>query len=169
MTRGHLRRLLGRSGSAALPATGGEPELRGQVFVQSAGELQIGRRVVVGGAPAPSHLVTGPGGILRIGDDVVIGHGAAISSQALVDIGDGARFGHFVIVMDSDFHVPGSDAVPTPQPVVIGRGAVIGHRVTIMPGARIGDGARIIAGSVVAGKIPDGVTARGFPARRVKT
>jgi acetyltransferase-like isoleucine patch superfamily enzyme len=131
--------------------------------------MHIGREVVIGGPAAPSHLVTGEEGVLRIGDGVRIGHGAAISSQALVEIGDGAQLGAFVIVMDSDFHVPGSDAVPIPQPVVIGPGAVIGHRVTVMPGARIGDGARIIAGSVVAGVVPEGATARGFPARRVKS
>jgi len=54
----------------------------------------------------------------------------------------------------------------------IAGGAQIGHFVTIHPNcvitanARIGDGVTVGAGSVVIGKIPEGVTILGNPARR---
>jgi acetyltransferase-like isoleucine patch superfamily enzyme len=40
--------------------------------------------------------------------------------------------------------------------------------VTVLPGARIGAGAVIAAGSVVAGEIPAGAVAGGIPARVLK-
>lgn len=53
------------------------------------------------------------------------------------------------------------------EPVRIGDDVWIGARVTILPGADIGNGAVIGAGSVVRGKIPPMVVAAGNPARVV--
>lgn len=51
------------------------------------------------------------------------------------------------------------------QPVTIGNDVWIGARVTILPGASIGNGVVIAAGSVVTGHIPDYAVAAGIPAR----
>lgn len=48
----------------------------------------------------------------------------------------------------------------------IGRGASIGARSTLMPGASIGAGAQVEAGSAVLGKVKAGQLAAGSPARR---
>ena len=50
--------------------------------------------------------------------------------------------------------------------VRIGRGASIGARSTLMPGASIGAGAQVEAGSAVLGKVKAGQLAAGSPARR---
>jgi serine acetyltransferase len=116
-----------------------------------------------------SHLLTGPEGDLEIGDDVVIGHGAAISCFSQMRIGNGAHLGPFAVVSDSDFHVVGDrNAAPVPRPVDIGSGVRIGARVTILPGSRIGDGAVVAAGSTVAGVIAPGAIVAGVPARAVR-
>jgi acetyltransferase-like isoleucine patch superfamily enzyme len=49
--------------------------------------------------------------------------------------------------------------------VEIGDGVWLAARVTVLPGSRIGAGAVIAAGSVVAGDIPAGNVAGGIPAR----
>jgi non-ribosomal peptide synthetase-like protein len=48
----------------------------------------------------------------------------------------------------------------------IGAGATVGSRSTLLPGARIGKGARIAAGSTVHGAVPAGQRWAGSPARR---
>ncbi|MDR6686188.1 non-ribosomal peptide synthetase-like protein [Arthrobacter sp. 1088] len=48
----------------------------------------------------------------------------------------------------------------------VGAGAVVGSRSTLMPGATIGAGARVEAGSAVLGKVKAGHLVSGSPARR---
>jgi carbonic anhydrase/acetyltransferase-like protein (isoleucine patch superfamily) len=116
-----------------------------------------------------SHLVAGSGALLRIGNDVSIGCGAAIAAFQHIQIGDGTRVGPFVIIMDTSFHgAPGDQSIQHDcRPVTIGAGCLIGTRVTITRGATIGDGAEILAGSVVSSAIPPGVCAAGARARIV--
>ena len=54
------------------------------------------------------------------------------------------------------------------RPVVIGSDVWIGHRVMILPGSRIEDGAIIGAGAVVSGTIPAYSIAGGVPARVIR-
>jgi hypothetical protein len=69
--------------------------------------------------------------------------------------------------MDTNFHgTPGDQSIQHDcRPVTIGDGCRIGTRVTITRGATIGDGAEILAGSVVFSAIPPGVCAAGARAR----
>lgn len=53
--------------------------------------------------------------------------------------------------------------------ISIGRRCFIGARTVLLPGAKIGDGSVIGAGSVVTGEIPSGVVAAGVPARVLST
>jgi non-ribosomal peptide synthetase-like protein len=96
----------------------------------------------------------------KIGDDVdlhsappvtgllKIGRGAAVAPE--VDLG-----GYWV---DGDVVRIGK--------IRIGAGATIGSRSTLLPGARIGKGSRVAAGSTVRGAIPAGQQWAGSPARR---
>jgi acetyltransferase-like isoleucine patch superfamily enzyme/acyl carrier protein len=121
------------------------------------GRIEIGARLHLRSRPVPSHLAVGPAGAIVIGDDVGIAHGAAIASFERVEIGSGTRVGPFFVVMDTNFHVVGdkSERHET-SPVVIGRDVRIGSRVTVLRGARIGDGATIQAGTVVSGVVDAG-------------
>lgn len=51
--------------------------------------------------------------------------------------------------------------------ISVGAGAVVGSRSTLMPGAKIGAGAQVAAGSAVRGKIKPGINVAGSPAERI--
>ena len=54
------------------------------------------------------------------------------------------------------------------KPIFIGDNCWLGGNVTVLPGARIGNGCVIGAGSVVTGDIPDNTLAYGNPCRAVR-
>ena len=149
-------------------SVGEEVYLVGKPTINShGGQLNIGDRFRLGSRPVASHLVAGPGALLHIGNDVSIGYGAAVAALQHVHIGDGTRIGPFVIIMDTNFHgAPGDQSIQHDcRPVFIGDGCRIGSRVTISRGTTIGNGAEILAGSVVSSAIPPGVCAAGGRAR----
>jgi acetyltransferase-like isoleucine patch superfamily enzyme len=149
-------------------SVGEQPRLDGRPTINpEGGQVRIGHRFRLASRPVASHLVAGPGAILDIGNDVSIGGGAAIAAFEQVRIGDGTRIGPYVIIMDTNFHgSPGDQSVQhDTRPVTIGAGCRIGSRVTITRGGSIGDGAEILAGSVVSSAIPGGVCAGGGRAR----
>jgi acetyltransferase-like isoleucine patch superfamily enzyme len=149
-------------------SVGATPRLYGEpTLYASPGDIRIGDRFRLWSRPVASHLATGPEGTLEIGHDVAIGHGAAISAFERVMIGDRTCIGPYVVIMDTNFHgSTGDQSVQhDTKPISIGRGCRIGSRVTITRGAAIGDGAEILAGSVVSSQIPAGACAGGARAR----
>jgi acetyltransferase-like isoleucine patch superfamily enzyme len=147
---------------------GRNPRVYGRPSLElEGGVIRLGDRFSIASWPVTSHLVAGPDGVLEIGDDVSVGHGGAIAAYERVEIGAGTKIGPFIIVMDTNFHgASGDQSVQHDcRPVVIGRDCRIGSRVTITRGVTIGDGAEILAGSVVTSSIPAGVCAGGGRAR----
>lgn len=147
---------------------GEEPYLVGKPTIKaSGGQMRIGNRFRLASRPVASHLIAGPGALLDVGNDVSIGCGAAIAAFQSIHIGDGTRIGPYAIIMDTNFHGTAGDQsiLHDCRPVTIGDGCRIGSRVTITRGATIGDGAEILAGSVVSAAIPPGVCAAGGRAR----
>lgn len=145
---------------------GVDPQVVAKPTIYAEGQLHIGDRFHLASRPIPSHLAVAPGATLHIGDDVVIGHGAAVAAHERVQIGSGTRIGPFVIIMDTNFHSAGDQSLShDTRPVIIGAGCRIGSRVTITRGVTIGDGAEILAGSVVSAAVPAGVCAAGARAR----
>jgi non-ribosomal peptide synthetase-like protein len=51
--------------------------------------------------------------------------------------------------------------------VTVGAGATVGSRSTLLPGAKVGRGAEVLAGSAVHGRVPRNERWSGSPARRV--
>lgn len=141
------------------------------------GRIEIGARFQLASQPVPSHLFAL--GLLRIGDDVQVGHGAAVAATVEVSIGDRTQIGPFFVVMDTDFHgerarvgaKPTTSTAMGPDsgyaPVRIGDDVRIGSHVTVLRGSIIGDGATIAAGTVVNGRILAGTHVEGVPARLV--
>jgi len=131
------------------------------------GRIIVGRRCAIGSVPVTSHFVAGPDATLDIGDDVIIGHGAAIAAYERVEIGRGTQIAPFAIIMDTNFHGGSGDQSVHHdcRPVVIGSDCRIGSRVTITRGVTIGDGAEVLAGSVVSSSVPAGACAGGARAR----
>jgi acetyltransferase-like isoleucine patch superfamily enzyme/acyl carrier protein len=147
---------------------GRSPKLVGHPLIVAAGTIEIGDDFELRSVPIRSHLVAQPGSVLRIGNRVRIGAGAAVSCDVRVDIGDGVSVGSFGMIMDSDFHVAGNlGAIAEPRPVYIGAGARLGHRVIVLAGARIGEGATVHSNSVISGDVRPFAVVAGNPARPV--
>jgi acetyltransferase-like isoleucine patch superfamily enzyme len=140
----------------------------GRPHVENRGRIIIGSRVRLSSVWAPVELVTGPLGLIEIGDGVFINYGTLISARRHVRIGANVMVGNYSIIADTD--TPGIGE-PCEAPLLetcdvdIADGAWLAARVTVLPGARIGAGAVIAAGSVVSGDIPAGAVVGGIPAR----
>ncbi len=143
--------------------------------------------VVYGGCVIGRGFQTGHGVLVReacrIGDDVSIGSHSVIEHD--VTIGDGVRIHSNAFVPEfsvleegcwigpnavlTNARYPNSpDAKANLIGATIGRDAVIGANVTVLPGVRIGQGALVGAGAVVVADIPDGKVAVGNPARTIR-
>ena len=145
---------------------GTSPELDGRPTLGGTGRIRIGDGFRLASIPSPSHITAGPQGMVDVGDDVAIGHGAAISASARVTIGSGSRIGPFAFILDTDFHVAGDrTSTADSTPIVIGRRVRLGSHVTVLRGSVIGDGAVVGSGSVVSGQVPAGAHVAGVPAR----
>jgi acetyltransferase-like isoleucine patch superfamily enzyme len=140
--------------------------------IENRGRIVVGSGVRLNSNWAPLELVTGPHGSIDIADGVYINYGTLISAQSRVRIGANVMIGNYSIISDTE--IPGI-SMPAGAPemdardVEIGDGAWLAARVTVLPGARIGAGAVIAAGSVVAGDIPAGAVAGGIPARVLRS
>ena len=149
------------------PATsiGRHPRLRGCPHLVNDGEIHIGNDLAINSVPVQSHMITYPGGILRLGNNVHISYGCSIAAQTLIEIGDGVQIGPLTTIIDTDFHRVGSDNEEAKtDPVIIEAGVRIGARVTILRGTRISRGATIAAGALVSGFVPPDACFAGVPA-----
>ncbi|HEX7604801.1 MAG TPA: hypothetical protein VF316_24450, partial [Polyangiaceae bacterium] len=107
--------------------------------VENRGRLEIGRDFNLSSEPVVSHMIVGRGAVLRIGDRVSIGPGAAIAADASITLGDDVILGPMVMMMDTDFHAVASiDAPSETSPVVIEQGAHIGAGAIILKGSHVG-------------------------------
>jgi maltose O-acetyltransferase len=129
----------------------------------------VADRVRLEGAPIRIDLFAGRGAELSIGEGTYINYGVNVGATESVTIGRECAIGQLAILLDNDFHVPGSLwQRGKPQPVVVEDGVWIGAQSIILPGTRIGKGSVIGANSVVSGSIPPGVIAAGSPARVIR-
>jgi acetyltransferase-like isoleucine patch superfamily enzyme len=113
-----------------------------------------------------------PGVVPRvsIGDRTRIGRCCQISVIQELTIDADAVIGDFVQIGDTYHPFEADDrmrALMPGNPVRIGRGAVIGSHVVILPGTTIGAGAYVEHHSVVRGDIEPGSLVAGSPARAV--
>jgi acetyltransferase-like isoleucine patch superfamily enzyme len=168
MSRFHrfVDRMRGRHGHRSIDRVGRGTIITGCLDVENNGTIQIGEDCHLGGHPIQSHLVAMDDARISIGDRVFISYGAAISATRSIQIGDDTRIGPFSLILDNDFHRVGDRESPGGiAPIEIGRKVLIGTRVSVLRGARIGDGACIMSGSTVAGIIANGAVVAGVPAR----
>ncbi len=129
--------------------------------------LDIGRGTILMGAVR----LTGEGRktrLLSIGDNCVLNDSITFNLGAGVTLGDRVAVGMQTLFLTVG-HLIGDAAFRSGAtrcaPIVVGSGAWIGARVTVLPGVTIGSGAVIAAGAVVSRDIPSGVVAGGVPAR----
>lgn len=110
-----------------------------QATVASTAEIGAGTVIAAG-------AVVNPGSVL--GENVIVNTCASVDHDCVLE--DGAHI------------CPGAHLAGN---ITIGRGVWIGIGATIIEGIRIGKGSVIAAGAVVVSDIPDGVLAKGVPAK----
>lgn len=109
---------------------------------------------------------------VSLGDNSGIGTHARIGGTTF--IGDNVMMGRECIILTQNHAFDRTDIPMIAQgfqeekPVFIGNDVWIGHRVTILPGCRIGDGVIIGAGAVVTGEIPPYTIVGGVPAKVIR-
>jgi sugar O-acyltransferase (sialic acid O-acetyltransferase NeuD family) len=105
----------------------------------------------------------------EIGPGCVLYWNVGVSVNCMVGAGvllnDSVKLGHDVVVGDYTAIMPGTSISGN---CVIGEEVNIGGHAFVVPGKKIGDKARIAAGSVVFTNVKTGATVLGNPARRMK-
>lgn len=106
---------------------------------------------------------------LRIGERVFLNSGCRVQDQGGIDIGDDVLIGHNAVITTLNHDLdPARRADMHPAPVRIGRSAWLGANVTVLPGVSIGAGAVVGAGSVVTKDVAPGTVVAGVPARHLR-
>ncbi|MEY4508217.1 MAG: hypothetical protein RLZZ450_339 [Pseudomonadota bacterium] len=106
--------------------------------------------------------------LLSIGDRTYITGPLRINLGGEVRIGSGVNIGHDCLFLTVDHEVgpPYRRAgLSRHGPIVIGDGAWIASRVTVLPGVTIGAGAVVAAGALVATDVPPNTMVGGVPAK----
>jgi acetyltransferase-like isoleucine patch superfamily enzyme len=126
-------------------------------------------------APCKISTITG-NAVIRIANSVSLNGTSIVCRSTKISIGERTMIGPNVAILDSPFHAlfplefrnnyPGNEL---DRPVFIGDDVWVGMQVIILPGAHIGNGSVIGAGSIVTGFIPEKVLAIGSPAKVIKT
>jgi acetyltransferase-like isoleucine patch superfamily enzyme len=138
----------------------------GRLRIENHGWIDIGDHFRVNSSWVPIELVTGPEGRIQIGDDVLINFGTLIAAGSGVTIGSGSMIGPHCILSDVDIPEAIAASAPvTAKPIEIGKDVWLAGRVTVRPGVRIGDGAVVVAGSIVESDVSAHFMASGIPAR----
>lgn len=111
----------------------------------------------------------GQDALVEIGDDVRIS-GCSITAEQHIKIGNRVMIGSGVLIMDTDAHPLDAEArrknsAPKTAPILIEDDVFIGTRAIILKGVRIGQGAVVAAGAVVARDVPQGNIVGGNPAK----
>ena len=109
---------------------------------------------------------------IKLGKNVVIGSGCTFLSAGGIEIGDNTIFGP-----QAQLYAAGHSFDPTERNaglciskrIKIGANCHIGRGAIVIPDVEIGDGAKILEGSVVTKNVPAGATVGGNPARIIET
>jgi len=117
------------------------------------------------------------GAIVGAGKQVFIGDNSGIGVNCVVNkaqIGDDVMIGYDVLFVSKNHEFVRIDipmrlqGLRDESPIIIGNDVWIGHRVILLPGVRVGNGAIIGAGAVVTCDVPDYAIVAGVPAKVLK-
>ena len=143
----------------------------GKVVLSGGGKIDIGGRVCFLPGPGTTELIAPKGGVISIGSFCIFNYDCIINATQEIYIGQRCQLGYGVIMLDNNMHGVGVEdrlLRPEASPIRVEDNVWIGSRAVILPGATIGQGAVVSAGSVVSGHVPPRVVVAGNPARVVK-
>lgn len=138
--------------------------------LQADGFLSIGGRTQL---HRDSHFEVFAGGFIKVGDDSVVSSGSLLLALVQsISIADRVHVGAYCAFFPYNHQcMPGRPICEQPLdskgPISVESNVRLGPRVTVLSGVTIGEGANILAGSVVTHDIPPGATAGGAPAKLV--
>jgi acetyltransferase-like isoleucine patch superfamily enzyme len=140
-------------------------KVAGRVWLPGTGRVAIGARVRLSGPCAPIELRAEEAAELVLEADVVVEDGCSIEATQMVRIGARSRLGAFCKVLDNHLHEAAGDFSRRPpgRPVVVEEDCIIGPRAILLPGAHVGRGSQIGAGTVVSRRIPPDSQFAGVP------
>jgi putative colanic acid biosynthesis acetyltransferase WcaF len=106
--------------------------------------------------------------------DLVLGDRTVVSFRCVLDARGGLRFGEDVVVASDVQLITGGHDIDHPgfapffRAVEVGDRVWLASRTTVLAGVRLGTGAVVAAGAVVAKDVPDFTVVAGVPARPVR-
>jgi acetyltransferase-like isoleucine patch superfamily enzyme len=142
-------------------------------IIRNGSRLTLGKNSVIASDCRLFPREEGYDGAITIGEGTHIGDGTIIDTCADVNIGNLVAIGPNCIFYthDHDYKTGLAAAwkgeVKTGN-IMIGHGAWIGARVTILPGVTIGEKAVVAAGSIVTKDVLPGTIVGGIPAKPLK-
>ena len=108
---------------------------------------------------------------LRIGAHCTFGARTILEFGEVITIGDRVSLADGVVILTTTHQLGPKEhraGAVVRYPVVIGNDVAIGADAIILPGATIGDGARVLPNSVVNASVAAGITVSGIPARPLR-
>jgi acetyltransferase-like isoleucine patch superfamily enzyme len=123
----------------------------------------------------PKIQCSAPGALrlkLRIGSHCTIGRRVILECGEVLTIGDRVKLAEGVVILTTTHQLGPKEhraGVLVRSAVVIGNDVDVGAEAIILPGATIGDGARVLPNSVVNTNVAPGVTVSGIPARPLRS
>jgi acetyltransferase-like isoleucine patch superfamily enzyme len=106
---------------------------------------------------------------VRIGRNCEIPRGALFNATAGLTIGDNVFLGHDVSFHCADHDIDDVDMPARYAPIVVGNGAWIASKASILKGVTVGDGAVVAYGAIVTRDVPRLAVVAGVPAKFVRS
>jgi acetyltransferase-like isoleucine patch superfamily enzyme len=140
----------------------------GRPVLRAPGQIVLGDQCRFRAGPVRTRLITGPEGIIKLGNSVGVSYGSEIYAAQRIEIGDNSIIGGLVTIYDTSFH-PIDEGTPVKvAPVTIGRNVWVGRGVTILCGVNIASNAVVGSGAVVVKDVPANTLVAGNPAKPIR-